>query len=57
MTVNELIQKLNEYGNEKERDMAQVRIVNSFNGVILADLIDTFDVKFGNNSVDINIEA
>ena len=56
MTVNELIEKLKEYGNEKERDLAQVRITN-FAGAVLADDLQKFDVKFGMNCVDIPIDA
>lgn len=56
MTVNELIAKLQEYGDEKYRDLAQVRVVNA-NGEVLADNIDAFDVKFGIKSVDIPIDA
>lgn len=56
MTVNELIEKLKEYGDEKERDLAVVRIVNQ-DGAVLEDNIDAFDVKFGIRSVDIPIVA
>ena len=56
MTVNELIEKLKEYGDEKERDLAQVRITN-FAGAVLADDLQGFDVKFGTNCVDIPIDA
>lgn len=56
MTVNELIEKLKEYGSEKERDSAYIRIVNS-NGEVLDDNIDLFDVKYGVNSVDIPVYA
>ena len=56
MTVNELIEKLKEYGSEKERDNAYIRIVNS-DGVVLDDNIDLFDVKYGVNSVDIPVYA
>ena len=56
MTVNELIAKLKDYGDEKARDLAQVRIVG-YKGVVLDDNIDAFDVKFGINSVDIPIDA
>ena len=56
MTINELIQKLMEYGDEKSRDMATVRIVNSDGGVV-ADQISAFDVKFGIKSVDITLEV
>ena len=56
MTVNELIEKLKEYGSEKERDNAYIRIVNS-DGVVLDDNIDLFDVKYGVNNVDIPVYA
>ena len=56
MTVNELIEKLKDYGDEKARDLAQVRVVNA-NGEVLADNLDAFDVKFGIKSVDIPIDA
>lgn len=56
MTVNELIAKLKDYGDEKYRDLAQVRVVN-LKGEVLADNIDAFDVKFGIKSVDIPIDA
>ena len=52
MTINELIEKLKEYGDEKARDMGVVRIVNSDGGVV-EDQIDVFDVKFGPRGVDI----
>ncbi len=56
MTVNELIEKLKDYGDEKARDMAQVRIVN-VKGEVLEDNLDSFDVKYGINSVDIPVDA
>lgn len=56
MTVNELIAKLKDYGDEKARDLAQVRIVG-YKGVVLDDNLDAFDVKFGIKSVDIPIDA
>lgn len=56
MTVNELIAKLKDYGDEKARDLAQVRIVGT-KGEVLDDNIDVFDVKFGIKSVDIPIDA
>jgi len=56
MTVNELIEKLKEFGSEKDRDLAIVRIVNNDGGV-LEDRIDAFDVKYGMNSVDIPLDA
>ena len=56
MTVNELIEKLKDYGDEKARDLAQVRIVN-VKGEVLEDNLDSFDVKYGINSVDIPVDA
>ena len=56
MTVNELIAKLKDYGDEKARDLAQVRIVGA-KGEVLDDTLDAFDVKFGIKSVDIPIDA
>ena len=56
MTVNELISKLKDYGDEKARDLAQVRIVGT-KGEVLDDNLDAFDVKFGIKSVDIPIDA
>lgn len=56
MTVNELIAKLKDYGDEKARDLAQVRIVN-VKGEVLEDNLDSFDVKYGINSVDIPVDA
>ena len=56
MTVNELIAKLKDYGDEKARDLAQGRIVGT-KGEVLDDTLDAFDVKFGIKSVDIPIDA
>ncbi len=56
MTVNELIEKLKDYGDEKARDMARVRIVN-VKGEVLEDNLDSFDVKYGINSIDIPVDA
>lgn len=56
MTINELIEKLKEYGDEKARDLATVRILNRDGGVI-DDHIDAFDVKFGIKSVDIPLDV
>ena len=57
MTVNELIERLKDYGDEKARDMAEVRIVDAENGAVIADSIGAFDVKFGIKSVNINIST
>ena len=56
MTVNELIERLKDYGDAKARDMAQIRVVN-LNGEVLSDNINPFDIKFGIKSVDIPIDA
>ena len=56
MTVNELIAKLKDYGDEKARDLAQVRIV-SLKGEVLDDNLDAFDIKFGVKGVDIPVDA
>lgn len=55
ITVNELIQKLQEMGDEKWRETAIVRIRNMKHGYIIAD-VDPFDIKFGGNSLDIYID-
>lgn len=55
ITVNELIQKLQEMGDEKWRETAIVRIRNMKYGDIIAD-VDPFDIKFGGNSLDIYID-
>lgn len=54
MTINQLIQRLSESGDEKWRENAQIRILNS-RGDILSEELDLFDVKDGANSVDIHI--
>lgn len=54
MTINQLIQRLSESGDEKWRENAQIRILNS-RGDILSEELDLFDVKDGVNSVDIHI--
>jgi hypothetical protein len=54
MTINELIQRLQECGDEKFRDTAKVRIIDNSGDVVGEDL-DVFDVKDGANSVDIHI--
>ena len=56
MTVNQLIEKLKDYGDEKARDLAQVRIVNA-KGEVLEDNLDLFDVKYGIKSVDILVDT
>ena len=60
MTVNELIEHLKSLGDEKWRDMAEVRIIKDIkewdNWYTESQPIDIFDVKGGLNSVDIHIE-
>lgn len=66
MTVNELIEHLKSLGDEKWRNVAEVKIIHNvkyedkWGGVddlmIGSQPIDTFDVKAGVNSVDIHIE-
>ena len=66
MTVNELIEHLKSLGDEKWRDVAEVRIIkdvrheNELTGEVDWDTesepIDQFAVKGGLNSVDIHIE-
>ena len=66
MTVNELIEHLKSLGDEKWRNVAEVRIIHNvkyedkWGGVddlmIGSQPIDTFDVKAGVNSVDIHVE-
>ena len=60
MTVNELIEHLKSLGDDKWRDVAEVRIIKDvrhenewYTG---SQPIDTFDVKAGLNSVDIHME-
>lgn len=54
MTINELIHRLQECGDEKFRDFAKVRIINA-NGDVICDDIDAFDVKDDVRSVDIHV--
>ena len=56
MTVNELIKRLQEMGDEKWRDVAEVRIC-TLNGEELSDDIDAFDVKYDVRWCDINIDC
>ena len=54
MTINQLIQRLQESGDEKWRENAQIRILDS-RGNVVGEELDLFDVKEGPNSVDIHI--
>lgn len=54
MTIQELINRLEESGDQKWRNFAEVRITDT-NGHVLADGIDLFDVKEGIKSIDIRI--
>lgn len=67
MTVNELIEHLKSLGDDKWRDVAEVKIIHRVKYVdewseedddwmIESQPIDTFDVKAGLDSVDIHIE-
>ena len=65
MTVNELIEHLKSLGDEKWRNVAEVKIilhvkhVDEWRGEVdyrIERPIDTFDVKAGVNSVDIHME-
>ena len=55
MTINQLIERLVESGDEKWRDTAEVKVLDE-NGRIIDDNIDVFNVKDGNNSIDIYID-
>ena len=54
MTINELIQRLHECGDEKFRNSAVVRILDKEDHVLESNL-NLLDVKDGVNSVDIHI--
>ena len=56
MTVNELIEHLKSLGDDKWRNVAEVRIKHETEWYTGSQQIDTFDVKAGVNSVDIHIE-
>ena len=60
MTVNELIEHLKSLGDDKWRNVAEVRIIKNVKyydeWYIGSQQIDTFDVKAGINSVDIHVE-
>ena len=57
MTVNELIEHLKSLGDEKWRNVAEVRVIKDENEWYSGSQpIDTFDVKAGLNSVDIHME-
>lgn len=56
MTVNELIKRLQEMGDEKWRDIADVRILD-YDEEELADSIDPFDIKFSGKWCDIHIDC
>ena len=56
MTINELIKRLQEMGDEKWRDTAEVRIC-TLDGEELSDSIDAFDVKYDVRWCDINIDC
>lgn len=54
MTINELIKRLEEFGDEKYRDNANVRILGA-NGEVIVSELNAFDVKDGVKSVDFYI--
>ena len=54
MTINELIQRLQECGDENFKNSAEVRILD-MHGHVLGSDINLFDVKNGVKSVDIHI--
>ena len=56
MTVNELIERLKETGDDKFRDAAKVAIVKNLDGLLLSDDIDPFNIKVGVNVVNIGID-
>ena len=56
MTVNELIEHLKSLGDEKWRNVAEVRIKHENKWYTGSQPIDAFDVKAGLNSVDIHME-
>lgn len=53
-TVEELIGKLQELGDENWRKSAKVRVVD-LNGAVL-DFVDAFDVRFNSTSADIVLD-
>lgn len=58
MTVNELIEVLEESGDKKWRDAAEIKVVNDNNDPDCwwGDIsVDRFNVKVGVKSVDIHI--
>ena len=54
MTINQLMERLSESGDEKWRNTAGIRILDC-RGNVLGENLDVFDVKDGVNSVDIHI--
>lgn len=54
MTINQLMERLSESGDEKWRNTARIRILDC-RGNVLGENLDVFDVKDGVNSVDIHI--
>ena len=57
MTVNQLIERLKESGDEKFRNQAVVRIVSTGGFKLYEDDIEVFNVKDGINNVDIMVES
>ncbi len=54
MTIQQLIDRLNESGDQKWRETAEVRVLNH-HGAVVCEEINLFDVKEGVKSVDIHI--
>lgn len=54
MTINQLIQRLHESGDEHWRNTAQIRILD-IKGNVIGDELNVFDIKDGLTSVDIHI--
>ncbi len=54
MTINQLIERLRESGDEHWRNTAQIRILD-MKGNLVSEELDVFDVKDGVKSVDIHI--
>ena len=54
MTISQLIDRLQECGDQKFRDTAEV-VIEDEKGEVMGDAIDIFDVKDGVNCVAIRI--
>ena len=56
MTIQQLINRLNQSGDMQWRNTAEVRVIDC-DGHVIGDNIEVFDVKDGCNSVDITIPS